>query len=681
MEISKNILVSALGSQPDIIEETVSFFNYSDSYDFYRNNPIITQLRESVCHVDEIWLVATDQAHIVNLNGRQRNSTLENYECIKKSCGKYGASIRIFILKGISDINSSFDANTFHSLTLSVVAFARQSLNGGKLYLSLACGRKTMSADMHDAAYCFGCDNLVHVLGDTLLDAQPILLGSVSSNEALKTKKLSFSQEEVLYCEPELEMFENIKLQKKEAQHFFTSYYLDEKETRSNFYILYTLPPSKIELLKKERIGIDKKKRPAEIKWLKRLPKTDLHCHLGGVLFPKDILNVATYLECFIDSTARENKRYAEWYENEFRKKYVDPKGLRSYANTLSKQLHVPKCCIVAPYIMRYNDNDALLKDIYGEYCDENKFCGISIETYEKLGDFQGSSLLDSIESIEATLDVLLKRCISENIKYIEIRCSPLNYAKSSGIPAEEFVLAMCSKLKNASKKIKSSLIFIVSRHREDMTKEYVNLVDMLKNHEDFKSFFRGFDVAGNESVKSPKEMREDFMEILKECYNITIHAGENQPVDNIWQAVYHLNAERIGHGLSLENNEDLLNKILERGIGIEMCPSSNFQIVGFRDNYMKEETSHLPSYPLKKYLDKDIIVSVNTDDPGISLTNMTMELHKAARLTEGGLSKWEILQIICNGFRSAFYPYEMKKQLIRSAESELGELIKKDLL
>ena len=170
-------------------------------------------------------------------------------------------------------------------------------------------------------------------------------------------------------------------------------------------------------------------------------------------------------------------------------------------------------------------------------------------------------------------------------------------------------------------------------------------------------------------------------MDFMKECYNITIHAGETEEVESIWQAVYHLNAERVGHGLKLLNNEDLLTKFLERGIAVEMCPSSNFQIVGFRDNYFPKETMHLPEYPLKAYLDKELKVSVNTDDPGISLTDMTHELHKAARMTQGGLSKWDILQLICNGFRSAFYPYERKKLLIRKAEQELAKLIKEEKL
>ena len=150
-------------------------------------------------------------------------------------------------------------------------------------------------------------------------------------------------------------------------------------------------------------------------------------------------------------------------------------------------------------------------------------------------------------------------------------------------------------------------------------------------------------------------------------------------PCESIWQAVYHLNAERIGHGLTLRDRPDLMNKFLERGIGIEMCPSSNAQIVGFQDNYLPD--TGLQEYPLKKYLDAELLVSVNTDDPGISRTSATNELHKAARLTKGGLSKWEILQLLCNAFRTAFYPYKQKKALIRRVEERLGKLIREEKL
>jgi adenosine deaminase len=80
--------------------------------------------------------------------------------------------------------------------------------------------------------------------------------------------------------------------------------------------------------------------------------------------------------------------------------------------------------------------------------------------------------------------------------------------------------------------------------------------------------------------------------------------------------------------------------------------------------------------YPLKQYLSEGLKVTVNTDDPGISLTNITQEYYKAACLTNEGLSKWEILQINRNGFKYGFLKMEEKKRLLMNVEKELFEIV-----
>jgi adenosine deaminase len=101
------------------------------------------------------------------------------------------------------------------------------------------------------------------------------------------------------------------------------------------------------------------------------------------------------------------------------------------------------------------------------------------------------------------------------------------------------------------------------------------------------------------------------------------------------------------------------------------MCPSSNFQIVGFKDRFI-ETSDRLKIYPLKKYLDMGLKVCVNTDNPGISRTNSSLELHRAARLIAGGLSRWDILQLIKNGFSASFVSYEKRREILLKAEKEI---------
>lgn len=665
---SKNILISTLGTVPDIIEETIGFSNFSDNLDFYKESESYSKICESRNSIgfpqykaDELWLITTDKPHM-SRNGKEYNSTLEDFEKIKDNCSEYVDKIRIFILQGISDISNETDANTFHDLTLRVVAFAKQQLNGGKLYLSLACGRKTMSADMQDAAYCFGCDALIHVLGDKKTDAYPLSLGNVTNNEALTDyEQQHFDNDDILYCKPQTYFSEHIQAQKDKSQHFYTTYYLNEHETRSNFHILYTLPPSKIKELKECKIGIDKTKKESELEFLKKLPKSDLHCHLGGVLSVAEMIDVA---KCYIPNIEEEKKRnskFRTWCEHIKDERNIS--SWKSWRKQKSAQLEVSEGLISSVFLLHYKNNISELdRIIFGNLICDNNFRAIGIERYESLGDLQGSALLCDEDAIRKTIKILLDNCRKDNIFYLELRCSPINYT-TERLTAENVLQAILEELDNVPE-IKSSILIIASRH-SDMRKvaESIELVKKMKGDILFEKYFRGFDLAGAENAKSPKEMHDSFLDIMKGCLNITIHAGEGMPSQNIWEAIYYLNAERVGHGLTLLDNKDLTNKFLERGIGIEMCPSSNYQIVGFRDNYYSE-TSNLKTYPLKKYLDTELRVSINTDDPGISRTNATYELHRAARLTPNGLSKWDILQLICNGFRTAFFLMKGRKNL-----------------
>ena len=66
-----NLLISTLGATPDIIEETVGLFYYDGDTDFYRGNAVVVEMRKGLTRLDEVWLVATDQKHIVNPQWRR----------------------------------------------------------------------------------------------------------------------------------------------------------------------------------------------------------------------------------------------------------------------------------------------------------------------------------------------------------------------------------------------------------------------------------------------------------------------------------------------------------------------------------------------------------------------------------------------------------------------------------
>ena len=153
-------------------------------------------------------------------------------------------------------------------------------------------------------------------------------------------------------------------------------------------------------------------------------------------------------------------------------------------------------------------------------------------------------------------------------------------------------------------------------------------------------------------------------MPLLKRCARVTIHAGETDTVDSIWEAVYYLNTDRIGHGLKLLDNKELFERFVDKKIGIEMCPSSNYQIIGYERG----------EYPLLNYIHEGLRVSINTDDCGISLTNLSNEFIKAAEMCPG-LTLWDCVVLIRNSLCIAFCDEKTREKLMHLYEDEMLEL------
>nr|WP_246347321.1 hypothetical protein [Desulfurispira natronophila] len=318
------------------------------------------------------------------------------------------------------------------------------------------------------------------------------------------------------------------------------------------------------------------------------------------------------------------------------------------------------------------NDHEALTCFIYGEFVDDKVFTAIGFENYEAIGDLQGSNLLQSELAVELAIETLFRNSRHDNLAYLELRSNISNICRNILTPTQAFGL-LCRQLEKQCRStgIDARLIITASRHRDtDQISTLINTVCTIMQNPELTPWLAGLDLAGDEQAMKPEEVRKAFLPALHQCLHVTIHAGENQPVENIWAAAYHLSAERIGHGLTLRENHSLLSNFRDRGIDLEMCPTSNHQIVGYPQFPLSDNDPG--NYPLQHYLQQGLNVTVNTDNPGISQTNASKELYRAASMSFNGLSLLDIAQIIKNGFSAAFLPHSTRKQLLLSTEQNL---------
>ena len=678
--MKKNTLVVTMGRTWQIIPELLGFTN--PNFNFYKNHPGKSKI-ENLRQTHQISPV--NKVYVITTGGDQTETSVQSLlTWHKRFTINKGIDVQIFRLPEVNELDSINECIKMADHIYKVVLKASESSD--ILYLSLAGGRKTMSAEMQQAGNFFGCSAMLHVVDkkfkEDLRDefyaldfTEPpprklienimplVTFGKISPDAItavhpiIKSSDYEVSPKKIT----SVSLYDELHKRQKESQNLLFNFTMNltSDSPLTNFRALYALTPQIIEKLKTSGPTYD---------IVKLFPKTELHCHFGGIALPEEMIEIALENEEEIQKYLSEVKNFADFISNV--QKYVDQNSIKNLKNLVPevKKLrnieNIPEPYGVAGFLSCFRNNTPLLKTfIYGSSAPDLK--NINITAYEKLGDLQGSGLLQSENSIRKACRILIEKCRKHNVTYIEVRCSPVNYSRGELTP-EKVVKIMMAEFE-AVKDVYFNIIFIASRHNK-MSSVYKHIelaVELLKHHEKFKDFFSGFDLAGAESAGQPIQFREAFLPLMEKCIHLTIHAGETENVESIWEAIYHLNADRVGHGLKLIEHKELMRKFRERSISIEMCPSSNDQIVGFNGNY-----------PLKNYLDFGLKVTINTDNPGISLTNFSKEYIVADELTGGKLNLWDTIQLIKNGFDAAFAKYEIKNQLIIKAEEKIMNII-----
>lgn len=267
---------------------------------------------------------------------------------------------------------------------------------------------------------------------------------------------------------------------------------------------------------------------------------------------------------------------------------------------------------------------------------------------------------LDWMVKVLADLDAI-KRVAYENVTdaalsgldYAELRFSPYYMAMTHQLPIEGVVEAVADGIQAGLKEraVKINLIGIMSRSFgvEACQQELTALLA-------HKDKLVGMDLAGDELGFPGDLFYDHFKQVRDANLAITIHAGEADGAASMWQAIRELGASRIGHGVKAIHDPELMDYLVEHRIGIESCPTSNLH------------TSTVESYqshPIKHFLDKGVLINLNTDDPGVSDINIAHEYQVAH--TEIGLTKDELKQLQINGVEMAFISDSERKALYQS--------------
>lgn len=170
------------------------------------------------------------------------------------------------------------------------------------------------------------------------------------------------------------------------------------------------------------------------------------------------------------------------------------------------------------------------------------------------------------------------------------------------------------------------------------------------------KSDFLAVDLADNELAFGPEPFIPLFERAKSEGFHVTIHAGEAegpQAARNIRNSIEMLHADRIGHGVRILEDPEVLEFVRERGTVLELCPTSN---------WLSGVCPTRESHPFRAIMEAGIRTTVNTDDPGI----MNIDIMDEYRLLRDGMgfTQAEFEQINTWGREACFIPEGRKAEV-----------------
>jgi adenosine deaminase len=228
-------------------------------------------------------------------------------------------------------------------------------------------------------------------------------------------------------------------------------------------------------------------------------------------------------------------------------------------------------------------------------------------------------------ENISKVVEAICLAAAQAGVETLELRYAPLIHTYA-GLTPRQSIRAALSGMNHARRHhpgMKLGLLVIAMRqHGPHIAKILARQALAEAQHLHERTGVVGFDIAGPERGNPPRLFRSAYEIARLGKLGLTAHAGEDGPVDYVWQAVDELGVQRIGHGCSAARDPELLRRLARDGIAVEVCLSSNYHT-----GAVKRGERH----PLHAFLEAGVPVALCCDNSTVSRTSALDESLLAA--------------------------------------------------
>jgi len=259
-------------------------------------------------------------------------------------------------------------------------------------------------------------------------------------------------------------------------------------------------------------------------------------------------------------------------------------------------------------------------------------------------------SLMQTPEGLSEAVRLVANNIKSQGVVYSEFRFAPQKHT-DQGMTQEDAIKAALEGLKKTDLKVNLILCFM---RGDDNDAENRETLELAKKYLVEDGGVVAVDLAGAEALFPTSNYADLFADAKEVGVPFTIHAGEADGADSVAKAISY-GATRIGHGVRAYEDEAVVQTIKEKGIFLEMCPTSNVQTCAVSD---------MSNYPFMNYLNEGVRVTLNTDDMGVEGTTLANEYRYMENTF--GLTAEQEQTLLRNSVDAAFTSQAVKDSLLK---------------
>jgi aminodeoxyfutalosine deaminase len=211
----------------------------------------------------------------------------------------------------------------------------------------------------------------------------------------------------------------------------------------------------------------------------------------------------------------------------------------------------------------------------------------------------------------------------AQNIRYAELTVTPY-ISINDDLPAEAFLEALEDARKAAHRDHGLELRWIFDIPADFGIPAAELTASVALDHQ--VPGLVGFGLGGSERGFPRSMFRDHFDRARAAGLRSVPHAGETTGPETVWDALVHLGAERIEHGIAAVGDQSLLDHLVEHQVALDICLTSNVALRVVPD---------LDHHPVRELVAAGVTVTINTDDPPMVGTDLNTEYAIAARLLD----------------------------------------------